>query len=111
MRVSIPTTPGAASNVGSTEPKSSPARLRRTKTAGQGAEGRNVWGVLACVTRKGGSMVTVNVVVLAGTVSVGPIEKEMPSGDKMIELRLSVPEAGKRLLPLPVVVWDRALAR
>ncbi len=56
-------------------------------------------------------MVTVNVVVLAGTVSVAPIEKEMPSGDKMIEFRLSVPEAGKRLLPLPVVVWDRALVR
>jgi len=56
-------------------------------------------------------MVTVNVVVLAGTVAAPPVEKTMPSGDKLTELRLSVPEAGKRLLPLPIAVWDRTLAR
>ncbi len=46
-------------------------------------------------------MVTVNVVVLAGTVAADPVERRMPSGDEVTELRLSVPEAGKRLLPLP----------
>jgi hypothetical protein len=46
-------------------------------------------------------MVTVNVVVLAGTVAADPVERTMPSGDEVTELRLSVPEAGKRLLPLP----------
>jgi hypothetical protein len=45
--------------------------------------------------------VTVNVVVLAGTVAADPVERTMPSGDEVTELRLSVPEAGKRLLPLP----------
>src|SRR5512132_4546195 len=29
----------------------------------------------------------------------------MPSGDEVTELRLSVPEAGRRLLPLPVAAW------
>ena len=52
-------------------------------------------------------MVTVNVVVLAGTVSAEPVQRRMPSGDEVTELRLSVPEAGKRLLPLPVAVWHR----
>jgi single-stranded DNA-binding protein len=56
-------------------------------------------------------MLTVNVVVLAGTLATDPVEKTMPSGDKLTELRLSVPEAGKRLLPVPVAVWDRVLAR
>ena len=50
-------------------------------------------------------MVTVNVVVLAGTVSAEPVERTMPSGDEVTELRLSVPEAGRRLLPLPVAAW------
>ena len=50
-------------------------------------------------------MVTVNVVVLAGTVAADPVERTMPSGDEVTELRLSVPEAGKRLLPLPVAAW------
>ena len=50
-------------------------------------------------------MVTVNVVVLAGTVSADPVERTMPSGDEVTELRLSVPEAGRRLLPLPVAAW------
>lgn len=52
-------------------------------------------------------MVTVNVVVLAGTVAADPVERTMPSGDEVTELRLSVPEAGKRLLPLPVAVWHK----
>ena len=47
-------------------------------------------------------MVTVNVVVLAGTVATDPVQRRMPSGDEVTELRLSVPETGKRLLPLPV---------
>lgn len=52
-------------------------------------------------------MVTVNVVVLAGRLSADPEIVEMPSGDQVARLRLQVPEAGKRLLPLPVVAWDR----
>jgi len=50
-------------------------------------------------------MVTVNVVVLAGTVSADPVQRRMPSGDEVTELRLSVPETGKRLLPFPVAAW------
>ena len=50
-------------------------------------------------------MMTVNVVVLAGTVSAEPVQRRMPSGDEVTELRLSVPEAGKRLLPLPIAAW------
>ncbi len=56
-------------------------------------------------------MVTVNVVVLAGTISADPVKRELPSGDEVTELKLSVPEAGKRLLPLPVAVWHRTLGR
>ena len=56
-------------------------------------------------------MVTVNVVVLAGTVSTEPVERRLPSGDEVTELRLSVPEAGKRLLPLPVAVWHRVVGK
>ena len=52
-------------------------------------------------------MVTVNVVVLAGTVSADPVQRRMPSGDEVTELRLSVPEVGKRHLPLPVAIWHR----
>ena len=37
-------------------------------------------------------MVTVNVVVLAGTVAAEPVERRMPSGDEVTELRLSVPK-------------------
>ena len=48
---------------------------------------------------------TVNVAVLAGTVAAEPIERRMPSGDVVTELRLSVPEEGKRLLPIPVAIW------
>ena len=52
-------------------------------------------------------MVTVNVVVLAGTVSAEPVERQLPSGDEVTELKLSVPEAGRRLLPLPVAAWHK----
>jgi len=55
-------------------------------------------------------MVTVNVVVLAGRLSDAPEVKEMPSGDHVTRFRLHVPDPGKRVLPLPVSVWDR-LAR
>jgi single-strand DNA-binding protein len=56
-------------------------------------------------------MVTVNVVVLAGTVAADPVERRMPSGDEVTELRLSVPEAGKRLLPLPVAAWHKDVGK
>ncbi len=52
-------------------------------------------------------MVTVNVVVLAGRLSDEPETKAMPSGDSVTRFRLQVPEAGKRVLPLPVTAWDR----
>ncbi|GIU96591.1 MAG: hypothetical protein KatS3mg013_0394 [Actinomycetota bacterium] len=52
-------------------------------------------------------MVTVNVVVLAGTVATDPVRRRLPSGEEVTELRLSVPEAGRRLLPPP----DRGTAR
>ena len=44
-------------------------------------------------------------VVLAGTVAADPVERRMPSGDEVTELRPSAPEAGRRLLPLPVAAW------
>jgi single-strand DNA-binding protein len=56
-------------------------------------------------------VVTVNVVVLAGTVAADPVERRMPSGDAVTELRLSVPETGKRLLPLPVAVRHDAVGK
>jgi single-strand DNA-binding protein len=56
-------------------------------------------------------MVTVNVVVLAGRLSADPEVMELPSGDQVAKLRLQVPEAGKRVLPLPVAAWDRATRR
>ena len=49
-----------------------------------------------------------NVVVLAGRLSADPEFTEMPSGDTVARLRLQVPEAGKRVLPLPVAAWDRS---
>jgi single-strand DNA-binding protein len=52
-------------------------------------------------------MVAVNVVVLAGRLSDKPEVKVMPSGDQVTRFRLHVPEAGKRILPLPVSAWDR----
>lgn len=56
-------------------------------------------------------MVTVNVVVLAGTVAADPVERRLPSGDEVTELRLSIPEAGKRLLPLPVAAWHTTVGK
>jgi single-strand DNA-binding protein len=56
-------------------------------------------------------VVTVNVVVLAGTVAADPVERQMPSGDAVTEIRLSVPETGKRLLPLPVAVWHKTVGK
>ena len=56
-------------------------------------------------------MVVVNVVILAGLVSGEPEVKTMPSGDQVTRLRLSVPEAGKRVLPLPVTAWERVPRR
>jgi single-strand DNA-binding protein len=53
-------------------------------------------------------MVSVNVVVLAGRLSADPEFADMPSGDRVARLRLQVPEAGKRVLPLPVAAWDRS---
>ena len=52
-------------------------------------------------------MVTVNVVVLAGKLSADPEFVEMPSGDTVARLRLQVPEAGRRVLPLPIAAWER----
>jgi single-strand DNA-binding protein len=57
------------------------------------------------------SMVSVNVVVLAGTVAADPVERQMPSGDEVTELRLAVPEPGRRQLPLPVAAWHRDVGK
>lgn len=54
-------------------------------------------------------MVSVNVVVLAGTVAAEPVMRSMPSGDVVTEFRLSTPADGQRLLPLPVVAWHNAV--
>lgn len=56
-------------------------------------------------------MVAVNVVVLAGRLSDAPEVKSMPSGDHVTRFRLHVPEAGRRVLPLPVSAWDRLAQR
>lgn len=56
-------------------------------------------------------MTTVNVVVLAGTVAADPVTRRMPSGDEVTELRISVPETGRRLLPLPVAAWHATVGR
>ena len=53
-------------------------------------------------------MVAVNVVVVVGTVSGEPVRRRMPSGDEVTELRVTVPEEGRRHLPLPVAVWPDA---
>lgn len=50
-------------------------------------------------------MIAVNVVVLAGRVAAEPVRRVLPSGVEVTELRVSVPEEGRRLLPLPVAVW------
>jgi single-strand DNA-binding protein len=56
-------------------------------------------------------MVAVNVVVLAGTVAAEPVVRELPSGDQVTELKISVPEPGKRLLPLPVAAWHKSVGK
>ena len=56
-------------------------------------------------------MVAVNVVILAGTVAAEPVIRELPSGDEVTELKLSVPESGKRLLPLPVAAWHKSVGK
>jgi single-strand DNA-binding protein len=55
--------------------------------------------------------VSVNVVVLAGTIAADPVERRMPSGEECTEIRLSVPESGRRLLPLPVVAWHSEVGK
>ena len=52
-------------------------------------------------------MVTVNVVVLAGTLAVEPVERQLPSGDELTELKVSVRDGGKKLLPLPIAAWHK----
>ena len=52
-------------------------------------------------------MVSVNVVVLAGALAGEPVVRRLPSGDEVTELRVSVPEPGRRALPLPVAVWHK----
>ncbi|HYY07613.1 MAG TPA: hypothetical protein VFA25_03315, partial [Actinomycetota bacterium] len=54
---------------------------------------------------------SVNVVVLAGTIAADPVERRMPSGEECTEIRLSVPESGRRLLPLPVVAWHAEVGK
>lgn len=56
-------------------------------------------------------MVGVNVVVIAGTVAADPVERVMPSGDTVTELRIAVPDAGRRMLPLPVAVWHAEVGK
>ena len=54
---------------------------------------------------------SVNVVVLAGTIAADPVQRRMPSGEECTEIRLSVPEPGRRLLPLPVVAWHAEVGK
>src|SRR5512134_304457 len=84
-----------------------------SKTTGSTVRSLGVSVVGGSVRRGRGewSVVTVNVVVLAGTVAADPVERRMPSGDEVTELRLSVPAAGKRLLPLPVAAWHRDVGK
>ena len=50
----------------------------------------------------GADIVTVNVVVLAGTVAADPVQRRMPSGDEVTEIRLlSESEAVARYGALP----------
>jgi single-strand DNA-binding protein len=74
---------------------------------GGGSDARDVQVIQVQVVQ----MVTVNVVVLAGRVAAEPVERQLPSGDEVTELRISVPESGKRLLPLPVAVWHGSVDR
>jgi single-strand DNA-binding protein len=56
-------------------------------------------------------MVTVNVVVLAGTLAADPEVVELPSGDLVSKLRLQVPETGRRVLPLAIAAWTAPTRR
>jgi single-strand DNA-binding protein len=94
MKVSIAMMPSATGNT--------TGRRSCIEPVSQGSVGEGGYGRLAEGRR---NMVTVNVVVLAGTVAADPVQRRMPSGDEVTELRLSVPEAGRRLLPLPVAAW------
>src|SRR5438309_3987465 len=96
IMVSMATIPVATSTVSATAPKCSARKACQTPRLSSRS--------------KGGTMVAVNVVVLAGRLSDVPEVKVMPSGDQVTRFRLYVPEAGKRILPLPVSAWDR-LAR
>lgn len=63
------------------------------------------WVVEAAVPPGGSGATNRSVRVLAGTVAAEPVVRRLPSGDQVTELRISVPESGRRLLPLPVAVW------
>ena len=49
--------------------------------------------------------------MLAGTVAAEPVDRTMPSGDEVTEIRLSVPEVGRRLLPLPIAAWHATVGK
>ena len=55
-------------------------------------------------------MKPLNIVVLVGTVAAEPVERRLPDGSQVTEYRVSVPEEGMRLLPLPVVATGRPSA-
>src|SRR5205814_4742137 len=78
------------------------------ETAGHSGRARKCqYPPVASRCERGEAMVTVNVVVLAGTIAADPVERQLPSGDEITELKVSVPEAGKKLLPLPVAAWHK----
>jgi single-stranded DNA-binding protein len=56
-------------------------------------------------------MVPVNVVVLAGTITEVPIERQSAAGEELTDFKLSVREPGARLLPLPVVAWHKTVGK
>ncbi len=56
-------------------------------------------------------MVTVNVVVLAGTLTADPEVRELPSGDVVARLRLHVTDNAHKRLPLPVTAWSAPTRR
>ena len=56
-------------------------------------------------------MLTVNVVVLAGTVAADPVTRRCRRGTRSPSFALSVPETGRRLLPLPVAAWHATVGR
>src|SRR3954452_3399942 len=56
-------------------------------------------------------MLTVNVVILAGNGGAAAGHPAQNAGDEVTELRISVPETGRRLLPLPVAAWHATVGR